>query len=157
MTESLPGPNDCWWPAVDVLCRRSWFTRLWVVREIAPARGIEVRCGNQRVPFNLLVDVAKGMLRLGMTDLSYPAWARGLEVGSGVIKLSYLDGARWSGAFDYSPSDDQAETGECVDRIHGILGLVDEGARHDIKVNYENEKSAYWYPYIEFASYVVER
>ena len=56
---------------------------------------LEVRRGNQRVPFDLLVDVAKGMLHLDITNLSDPALAEGLEVGSGVVKLIYVDEARW--------------------------------------------------------------
>ena len=47
------------------------------------------------------------------------------------------------------PSDQmigQKQVSECVDRTYGILGLVDEVAGHDIKVDceYENEQSACW-------------
>ena len=158
VVEGLPGLKDPLWPALDMLCRRGWFERLWVVEEVALAQKIDVICGNQRVPFDLLVDVAKGMLHLGMIDLAYPALTDGLEVGSGVVKLLYLEEIRRSSqSIPLLQMIRQKKVSKRVDRIYGILSLVDQGARDAIRVNYDHEKSTYWYPYIEFASYVIER
>ena len=127
-------------------------------RKLPSLQNIDVICGNRRVPFALLVDVAKGMLHLGMIDLAYPALTEGLEVGSGAVKLLYLEESRQSSqSIPLLQMIRQKKVSKRVDRIYGILSLVDQGARDVIRVNYDHEKSAYWYPYIEFASYVIER
>ena len=156
--EDLPGRDDPFWRAMDMLCRRDWFSRLWVVEEIALSQRIEVLCGKKRVPFDLLLDVAKGMYHLGMINLSYSALAEGLEGGSSVIRVIYLDEIRHSSQWiTLLQMIRQKQVSKRVDRIYGILSLVDEGARNSINVNYNHEQNDYWFPYIEFASYVVER
>lgn len=47
----LPGFDSLVWTALAELYRRSWFTRIWVVQELAVAKPATVLCGGRRVPW----------------------------------------------------------------------------------------------------------
>lgn len=44
------------WAALSALMRRDWFSRRWVVQEIAFAQKAWVHCGDQRIPWSHLAD-----------------------------------------------------------------------------------------------------
>lgn len=44
------------WAALSELMRRDWFSRRWVVQEIAFAREATVHCGDQKIPWSHLAD-----------------------------------------------------------------------------------------------------
>jgi len=47
----LPGFDSIVWTSLAELYRRSWFTRIWVVQELAVAKPATVLCGGRRVPW----------------------------------------------------------------------------------------------------------
>ncbi|KAI1410613.1 hypothetical protein F5Y13DRAFT_202086 [Hypoxylon sp. FL1857] len=52
----LPGISDPAWTAVDSLLGRSWFSRVWVIQEVAVSEGLIVRCGGREVAWDVIAD-----------------------------------------------------------------------------------------------------
>lgn len=48
----LPKYDSSMWKAVIDLYRRAWFSRIWVVQELAVARSAVVYCGRQSLPWS---------------------------------------------------------------------------------------------------------
>lgn len=49
--EGLPGFDSPMWASLAELYRRSWFTRIWVVQELAVAKPATVLCGGRLLPW----------------------------------------------------------------------------------------------------------
>jgi Heterokaryon incompatibility protein (HET) len=47
------------WNVLQLLFNRTWFSRLWIVREVAVAKEIEIFCGNQSIPWSVLESIER--------------------------------------------------------------------------------------------------
>ena len=47
-TVGVPVPSMAEWRALSLFLSRTWFSRLWVLQEVALARGVTVLCGRSR-------------------------------------------------------------------------------------------------------------
>jgi Heterokaryon incompatibility protein (HET) len=77
--EFLPHILDGGWMALSKLFERSWFSRIWVVREIAVSLDTWVLCGKEQLPLEILETAAyylaasgiSGLLRSGHTEVAF--------------------------------------------------------------------------------------
>ena len=156
----LPGPSDPMWRAVGKLCDRNWFYRTWVVQEVALARGIEILCGEQWLRWDDLVGLASELVRTGLSVLcrtsdsvtrSRPNAFRVL-LDMAFIRTMHQDGG--------APTDyilrmvRLKEVTKPIDKVYGILGLLEDGLRDAIHVDYAKYESSYWEVYIHVAKYI---
>jgi hypothetical protein len=59
----LPVSESPIWPALGQIFNRSWFTRLWILQEVLLANEIEVFCGSAHVPWTVLAQFERVVLR----------------------------------------------------------------------------------------------
>ena len=107
---------------VSLLFRRRYFTRLWVLQEIALAREIDIQCGNIAVPWNSILRYTNKFPKA-----SDPSWVRN---------------------FDWFPSDgpedfarllietSQTFTSDPRDRIFALFGMFRDLDRQGLVADY---------------------
>lgn len=153
---SLPGPDDGIWRGIGDLYSRSWFQRLWTVQEVALAQQTLVYCGSKVVMWHHLAEIAAGVSRAGLVNL-----ARGFEN----VDPSQTDGfsgamfpdfiaefrTKYKGyplhsALHFARSRQASDT---LDKVYAVLGLVDEDARNQVRVDYSEEaRKDLWRVYV---------
>jgi hypothetical protein len=157
----LPPAEDQIWKAIGRLCDRDWFYRTWVIQEIALARRAELVCGTQRIDWDEFVNLVSNIGRAGLasicrgprsTDMRRPdgfgvlmdlVWTRTM-VQNNDLSMSYL-----------LHMVRLKEVTKPVDKVYGLLAIIDEGMRSEIKVNYAENDQQYWKAYVELAEQVV--
>jgi hypothetical protein len=163
----LPPVEDPLWLAFLKLSFRPWFTRLWVVQEVALARSAVFVCGEYEaeldevmtfanhlggIHFPILNDmVCTHNIRVPNTDhalASLPtmqAFRQALRNGQNITLLSLLMIARAKHAT------------EPVDKIYGMLGLMSKSVRDKIVVDYSPDaKKRFWQLYIHTGYVLLE-
>ena len=105
----LPAMNDLAWKALDSLFWRPWFTLVWVIREIAVAKGAVVLCGHSQCQWIDLVKTADFITDNALTAIirvdsrrvnKFSSLARRFSSGPPHILLELLSQARDSYATD---------------------------------------------------------
>jgi hypothetical protein len=138
------GPNNFFDILMELLTREYW-TRLWIVQEIAYAREVIICCGSAQMPYINLVKMLKAFKRHEMDAtmaLSYIGRIVRLYLGAiGPVGLKYPGSARTNDDFE-DPAwmlARNATSKKCRDprdRIYGCRGLFSPHLRGRIPVNY---------------------
>ena len=148
----LPEPSSLVWRALDALCWRDWFTRVWIIQEVTLAKEVMVACGNDQISWRAFEACAKFILQhslVALTDVDPKrivklANFRAFQVGKGRRDqlLILLTQAR-----------DSYATGN-RDKIYAILGLATEDDRITLNADYLKSVDEI---YTSFAAVSMER
>lgn len=114
----------------DVL-RRPWFRRVWVIQEVAFAPEVEVQCGDDKVPWDVLARTCSHVSRSAMmVDPNAPKDAKHFHPTfypkiMDATRQKITKGERFS-ALDAFRSFRTFEATNGLDKVYGLLGLVDD-------------------------------
>lgn len=125
----LPDPNDERWELFHGLFDAPWFSRVWVIQEVALPRSVQVHYANLCVDWDSFVGVMSFVRSLGLIcmDLKRP------EVRNWYVRLRALDERRQLTQRGKLESLDQllsrhreAEASKEEDHIFGLMGLASQ-------------------------------
>lgn len=151
-------------PGVNNLLHRSWWTRVWVLQELAAARQVVFACGHKIVPerymylslgilFAYRDLLMSGKLRINASDMlltfSRRQWSSWVEDSRPIAQLRCRefcrDAEKNSHLFTLkqllrliclSSSEDSMGATDSRDRVYALLGLASDGPGLGIHVNY---------------------
>jgi hypothetical protein len=153
----LPETNDSIWHALGHIYSEAWFTRLWVLQEVVLAKQIVIAHGNRRVEWNDLTTLATGLRRANLVGL-----IGGTPSISSTIRRAFLSISLFSVAKNMVEANSTSLLGfvrlardknvtQPVDRIYGLLGLVNPTVASKIVVDYSDDaKEKWWSVYIQY-------
>ncbi|KAK8010301.1 HET-domain-containing protein [Apiospora arundinis] len=137
------------WEAVFEFCRRDYWSRVWMIQEIALSKNPTVVCGHMGVPWadfetclgSVFAFVAMrdpgDMYFWHLTPLledSFPLLLDGMRQENESVPLAIKDARYLLSSLQkyrsFSATDPR-------DKIYSLLGLVNEETRHEIQVDYE--------------------
>ena len=160
LRNGLPGSGDPMWRAVGRLCDRNWFYRTWVVQEVALARRIEVLCGGQWLSWNDLVGLVSELVRTGLSMLCRANESTSRSRPNGFRVLLDMAFTRTMHQDGGCPIDyilrmvRLKEVTKPIDKVYGLLGLLDDDLREAIRIDYAKYESSYWEVYLDVARYI---
>ena len=158
---NLPVSTDPIWKAFGRLCERDWFYRTWVVQEVALARKVDVLCGSQWLNWEPLRTLISAISRTGLSPLCQDLRRRASSRPNGIGVLLDLAFTRTMHQDSRCPIDyllrmvRLKEVTKPIDKVYGMLGLLDEPVRNVIKVNYTEYEPRYWEVYLEVAKCII--
>ena len=157
----LPGPQEPIWQALGRLCDRDWYYRTWIVQEVALARNIDVLCGLQWMRWDELVRLVSQLVRTGLSALCQNSTGVSSNRPNGFRVLLDLAFTRMMHQ-DGGCSTDYIlrmirlkEVTKPIDKVYGLLGLLDEGLKDAISIDYGKYEQQYWKIYLDVAKHVV--
>jgi Heterokaryon incompatibility protein (HET) len=119
----LPPKHHNQWEAFRLLLRRPWFSRIWIVQEVAVASAIEIHCGDARLDLNELANAVWFSASSGYVET---------ERNSGVSALMSLHVARiYAQTGQRKPllslllQFAAAKASKPKDKVYALLGLSD--------------------------------
>jgi hypothetical protein len=176
-----PASPDCAWEPLVALLRRSWWTRLWVIQEVALPKTVIVLCGTHGV--NLLdffycyaaVNRCVQHIRRKLYDrevqtqnifqfFRQPEFYERLEQALGFFKAALHNGLRRLTLFiDYSPTSllqlvisyRASKASDARDKIYGLLGLISDRQHKDVRTFRPNYDIPVVRLYTSFAQYCI--
>ncbi|KAI9738701.1 MAG: hypothetical protein M1834_008206 [Cirrosporium novae-zelandiae] len=116
----LPDPKVPKWKALDALYWRPWFTRIWVIQEIAVARSAIFLCGDYAIPSGDLILSAQILDNRGVGILT---GTEPREVTNMALAINAFHFYKWD-LSSYLVSARSSESTDPRDKIYGILGLA---------------------------------
>jgi hypothetical protein len=124
--------------ALSNLLRRSWFSRIWVLQEVALAKDIWIYCGNQRTTWNAFSGVLHALKMKSKLSSDYRA-AWNLATFRRLYKLNKAQG----GVDIYAAMVQarQCQASDLRDKIYALLGVCQELARRVGKPDYGEDVS----------------
>ena len=157
----LPGQDDPFWPALEDLCNRPWYDRLWVVQEVILAKDIDVLCGNRSMPWATFVSFAKKVCELAPLAFVQAFDAQSQD-NSGFMTIDCIDIMRSKEAkgikppfWTYLAIGLGRKVTNPLDRVYGFLGLLaSEELVRCIENRYDWEP---WQGYLHFCKIYIER
>jgi hypothetical protein len=142
----LPPLEDPLWLAFLKLSFRPWFTRLWVVQEVALARSAGFLCGEYEVELDEMMTFAKHLGGIDFPIRNDMVYTHNIQVPNTDHALACLPALQ---AFRQALRNGQnipldallifaraKHATEPVDKIYGMLGLMSKGVRDKIVVDY---------------------
>jgi hypothetical protein len=154
----LPSIEDTVWAAVLSLARREWFSRVWIIQEAILARSILVQCGSKIVEFDELVGFYNLLRETQLTDDAIYEHKIDFSTGvNGIALLAIISGLRsWLAngtkirlkvLLDISR---RSQATEHIDKVYGMMGLMDEDTRCQITADYSLEsRRDFWKVYTD--------
>jgi Heterokaryon incompatibility protein (HET) len=160
-TFGLPPREDPTWLALEHLYCRPWFQRLWIVQEAILAQELCVMCGTKQLQWGQLCAISEATRRYALTLLWTPVATKQcrntLDLIGNMNRVREVRGAKVPAALILHISRVQA-TKDPIDRVYGVLGLLEPEIRQSIHVDYSTESRAqYWRAYVQlFRSLLIE-
>ncbi|KAK6062831.1 adenosine deaminase [Seiridium cupressi] len=145
------------WDLLQDLLDDSWFVRVWIVQEVTVARQVRLRLGGQAIPWGDFVRACAAISRSGVRgyihhrylieNLPPPEMAKKTKM-VGVEHTLILDNLRqWYASGQRLPLLDTMilclrfkSTWE-VDKLYGLLGIIDAQDRRQLKPDYTRDKT----------------
>ena len=158
---NLPGPEEPIWQAIGRLCDRDWFYRTWIVQEVALAANIEILCGFQWMRWDELVRLASEVVRTGLSAFCRDSTGVSSNRPNGFRVLLDLAFTRTMHQDGGCPTDyilrmiRLKEVTKPVDKVYGLLGLLDDGLKDAISIDYGKYEQQYWRIYLDVAKHVI--
>jgi hypothetical protein len=143
LTEAPPpvADKDELWIAVGNILSSRWFRRLWTVQELCLARSVDVLCGHYLISW----DILEGLSKWAVKSPEYRSEFEFLD-----LCRRYFKGYEIYTAIILPDSLRERLVSKPIDRIYGLLFLLPDILRHQIKVDYSQERE-YWIVYIKLA------
>ncbi|MCJ1357196.1 MAG: hypothetical protein MMC33_007192 [Icmadophila ericetorum] len=159
--DDLPSPKDPIWRAIGDLCDRNWFYRTWVVQEVALARKVNMLCGPRRLDWASLVTLINHLSRTGLSVRCRDPQAQPSSRPNGIGVLLELHYVRKQHQEGGCPTDyilravRLKEVTKPIDKVYGIMGLLEKDMRNAITVNYAENEAQYWKIYMEVVKNII--
>ena len=162
---SLPTRYNQVWEGIHDVFMRPWFRRLWTVQEFALATKTVFVCGRHTVGGVHVAALADDFYRLGMTALTRKGRVAIAGTADGYHFLTFPNRI-WEAAKKNENIELELalqlgrfrEATKPVDRIYGILGMLDDSIRKQIRVEYgANPEAEFWKLYAEVGKLSVQR
>ena len=117
------------WLALVSLWSRPYWTRVWVVQEVAAARNVVVQCGHQCLPRDVLPKILADIRESGILRVDDHAWKprRFLRLCAGGPNMHFSE-LLWESAALHAT--------DSRDRVFGLLGIIPERYREFIVPDY---------------------
>lgn len=133
------------WAAMFKLLSRPWFTRVWILQEVAVSRDISLFCGDRFIAWALLDMVIEGLLRLDLPLYRVGVYASrkyDLVAAQRLVQLRYyILGQRYIGLQGLLRISSQHQASDPRDKVYALLGLTDEADRMGIIPDYNDSVS----------------
>ena len=133
-TRSLLADGSANWKALDLIYWQAWFSRVWIIQEIALARGALVQCGSYQIPWEDLVAAGRVLVTHHLTS------ALGIDPSPIMAMQTYreatLNGEELTLLELMHVSRSNRST-DPRDKIYGVLGIAADIGAHHIDPDYE--------------------
>ena len=141
--EEVPTRSSPIWAGLHDLFCKPWFTRVWVFQEAILPKNVEVICGQNALPIEIMIELVHAVVNAFLID-RISGGAPTPPPGVWTLKLieTYK---RWRSVgehFSFSALADMGRDLSCYDsrdKIYGLLGLAEESLRAEIVVDYQNK------------------
>jgi hypothetical protein len=121
------------WKALDLIYWQQWFSRTWVIQEIALARDAVVQCGSHTVSWADLVTAARFLVEHHLVShvdidpspiLAMQVYRDAIKLRGGLnlLELMYISRSSWCG--------------DPKDKIYGLLGIASDIMTDQINPDY---------------------
>lgn len=159
---NLPDTTDSIWHAIGRLYVNPWFTRLWVLQEVALAERVVVAHGSRHVEWNALATLATGIRRANLLEVL------GASSLHSEIKRSFLQIILFGVAKSMAEKNltsllpfvrlgRNKDVSLPVDRIYGLLGLVGPTVASKIVIDYSTAgQENWWRAYIQYGKFQLQ-
>jgi hypothetical protein len=133
---NLPEYGGPVWQALRAFGKRPWFRRLWVVQEISLAKQAVIVCGNRSLAWKEFTKFSNAFTHSRLNRHIFPNYPH--DHDDGFISASQFANYQIPQEFSILLLFATFKlSSEPVDHIYGLLGLAEEDARKEIKVDYE--------------------
>lgn len=138
----LPPSSSPTWRAISKILARPWFTRLWVMQEVALARRVVILCGTGTILWEILNRFLKASARHTLfvnifLPTAYDGWSAFMVLHS--IRVSSQSVAHGlSYKVDMGHLIDELRTRDITnpaDRVYGVLGLIHRDIRQALTID----------------------
>jgi len=143
--------DDGHWDALHRFLSNRWFRRVWMLQEVTMARRIELRYCGEDLDWDTLAYAMAALHRSGLRDFQkLRQLARGDDSGPEPLSTAGIDGAmiydnlrRWRQEGNLLSLMDtlilclRFQSGEDVDRIFAMLGVISDWDRRALKIQPE--------------------
>jgi hypothetical protein len=143
LSHGFPDLSDPFWTKIRAFFLLPWFYRLWIIQEAVLARKLVIHCGDSMLEWKDLVVFVKKIKSWSLSSrISKPLVSKvchGIRLAEGWIRVLTIDLMRskysksifaqllmMRGALCQNP----------LDRVYGMLWLIEDSARDKIKPNY---------------------
>ncbi|KAN0121899.1 HET domain containing protein [Hyaloscypha variabilis] len=146
----LPTIEDPFWQTLADFYCRSWFQRLWILQEVILAKDILFMCGTRVLEFELLSSSALQLYQGGICGhlTKLVSNIRDIQGYSTLIDLGLLRDTFSTSLLNAVTMLNQARgqrVKEPVDRIYGLLGLMEEWVRQENAARFAKNQPVQWY------------
>jgi Heterokaryon incompatibility protein (HET) len=139
----------------EVIWARAWFSRRWIIQEIAFARAATVHCGTEKIEWDIFAMAAEVLAVLEgdgshylnrRTGIARGAASRGLQ---NIIKLARIRKEIWASDKDTTGSQmhaclDDARAFDCrddKDRVFALLGIFNHRRKTPLTIQYKKSET----------------
>ncbi|RYP49315.1 hypothetical protein DL768_004940 [Monosporascus sp. mg162] len=120
----VPPPHDEKWKKFFALFKRPWFSRLWIIQEVAVARNPVVACGSSRISWDALLKALRYSGMLGIESFYYNAINLNGVYDLQNCRKQYLEGTP-SSLSKLLTRTQQAAATNPLDKIYGLWAIAD--------------------------------
>ena len=150
------------WEAIGRFWDRAWFKRLWVMQEVILAPRISFVCGDRTVRSKHMFRFAYGLRKTGLSQRVDFFTGSSQQGGHENIEHHFINREEFqNGTLSILRLLQKGRTmdvREPLDRVLGLVGMMDEESRRHIRVDYsESRRAKYWLLYLEVAHMLLER
>ena len=157
----IPGFLDPFWRSVSLLWSRPWFDRLWVMQEVILAKNITFVIGNRTANLDLFTSFVFEANRSSFTNYAIYGGAIAQNLPGETITNLKSQREDWSRQKS-NPlfllfMGQHKKTREPVDRVYGLLGILDHHLKVRVPVDYTAEaRRDYWKLYVTVGKLLLE-
>ncbi|MCJ1323969.1 hypothetical protein MMC10_000631 [Thelotrema lepadinum] len=140
-TRDILGGDHTDWKALDLIYWQPWFSRTWIIQEIALAKKAQVQCGSHEIPWDNLAAAGRVLVNHHLTSA--------LDIDpSPIVAMQVYRDATVNGKeltlLELMQISRSNRSTDPRDKIYGILGIAADIQAHHIDPNYElSVESAY--------------
>jgi hypothetical protein len=157
----LPAVEDPIWKVLAEFLCRSWFQRLWVLQEVILAKDVIFICGNCSLELELLRSFSAEIYYTSVLGhlqsyLLNPNDCQGLAT---LISIGQMRQKLSASSLDLLSLLDTGRYFRCkepVDRVYGLLGIMEQTIKQGIVVDYSDEaRTQYWNLYVSVGKLMI--
>ena len=144
LLNSYPPELPCW-VALSNLLHRPWFTRVWILQEVAVPKRISLFCGDRFLPWAILDLVVKELLRLAfpfhLLGTSSPDKHSWTAVKDLIHVRYHIQEQRYISLQGLMRLSRNHQASDPRDKVYALFGLTDEADRAGIIPDYNDSVS----------------
>jgi hypothetical protein len=156
---SRPTQSDKWLALAQGLLTRPWWSRIWIVQEVAVARDLLVVCGERTAPWNILVLLEQLALQYHAQEVTQALEYAGKESASSANQGTIIDHIRHEWISNQLMTVHQFmsylrffNATDPRDRLYAYLGLCVDADAALLEPDYAKE---IWQVYAQLAAHII--